>query len=107
MKANRLLAEGMGAFALVFAGCGAITVSGIYGGVPGHIGISLVFGLIVLAMICSVGNISGAHINPAVTLGFMFAGRFGRKEVLPYIGSQILGSVVAAGILRYLFPEHQ
>ncbi len=106
MKTNRLLAEGMGTFALVFAGCGAIAVSDLYGGALGHIGISLVFGLIVMVMIYSIGNISGAHINPAVTLGFMFAGRLDRKDVLPYISSQMTGAVVAAGLLRLLFPNH-
>ena len=106
MKSNRYLAEGIGTFALVFAGCGAIVVSDLNGGVPEHAGISLVFGFIVMAMIYSIGNISGAHINPAATLGFLFAGRLNGKDVLPYILSQTAGAVAAAGVLRFLFPEH-
>lgn len=103
---NRYIAEAFGTFALVFAGCGAIVVDQTYGGVLGHTGISLVFGLVVMAMIYAVGNISGAHINPAVTLGFLFAGRLQAREVLPYISCQLAGAVVAALLLRLLFPEH-
>jgi aquaporin Z len=107
MVGNRYLAEGIGTFSLVFAGCGAIVVNDAFGHTLGHTGVSLVFGLIVMAMVYSVGNISGAHINPAVTLGFLFAGRLERREVLPYVGSQLLGAVVAAFLLRCLFPAHQ
>ena len=107
MSYNRYLAEGIGTFALVFAGCGAIIVNDSFGGGLGHVGVCLVFGLVVMAMIYSVGNVSGAHINPAVTLGFLFAGRMERRAVLPYIASQLLGAVVAAVVLRFLFPEHE
>ncbi len=103
---NRYSAEGFGTFWLVFAGCGAIIVNDTFDGVLGHVGICLVFGLIVMAMIYSVGNISGAHLNPAVTLGFYFAGRIERGVVLPYIGSQFGGAILAALFLRVLFPEH-
>jgi aquaporin Z len=106
MTTNRFLAEGIGTFALVFAGCGAIIVNDAFGGALGHVGVSLVFGLIVMAMIYSVGNISGAHLNPAVTLGFLSAGRLEKHDILPYIGSQIAGAVLAALMLRFLYPGH-
>jgi aquaporin Z len=105
-KGNRYLAEGIGTFALVLFGCGAIIVNNTYPNTLGHVGVSLTFGLVVMAMIYSVGNISGAHINPAVTLGFMFAGRLDKRAILPYLGSQILGAITAALVLRFLFPEH-
>jgi len=104
---NRILAEGLGTFALVFAGCGAIVVNDLFGGALGHTGISLVFGLVVMAVIYAVGNISGAYINPAVTLGFMFAGRMNKRQVPAYIVSQIVGGVLAAAMLWLLFPEHE
>jgi len=106
MKAHPYIAEAFGTFALVFAGCGAIVVDELYGGVLGHTGVSMVFGLVVMAMIYSVGNISGAHINPAVTLGFVFAGRLDKRQVIPYIGSQFAGALLAAGVLWALFPQH-
>ena len=92
MKSNRYLAEGLGTFSLVFAGCGAIVVNEISSGSLGHLGVSIVFGLVVMAMIYAVGNISGAHLNPAVTLGFFFAGRLDGKSVPGYVGSQVVGS---------------
>ena len=106
MNRNRYIAEAIGTFALVFAGCGAIVVNDQFGGALGHAGVCLVFGLVVMAMIYSIGNISGAHLNPAVTLGFRFAGRLDNRAVLPYIGSQVAGAVAAAALLRMLFPEH-
>jgi len=107
MTGNRYIAEGIGTFALVFAGCGAIIVDDMFSGVLGHVGVSLVFGLVVMAMIYAIGNVSGAHINPAVTLGFFIARRLDKHVVLPYVGSQIVGAVVAAAVLRLLFPEHE
>ncbi len=106
MKRNRYIAEGIGTFSLVFAGCGAIIVNDISGGVITHVGVSLVFGLVVMTMIYAVGNISGAHLNPAVTLGFLFAKRLDHRLVSPYITSQILGAILACLVLRILFPEH-
>lgn len=105
MNTNRYLAEAIGTFALVFAGCGAITVDSVYEGALGHVGVSLVFGLVVMAMVYAVGNISGAHLNPAVTLGFFFAGRLDGRSVPGYIGSQVAGALVAAVCLRMLFPD--
>lgn len=106
MTGNQYLAEGIGTFALVFAGCGAIIVNDQFQGTLGHIGVCFTFGLVVMAMIYSIGNISGAHINPAVTLGFWLSGRLDRRAVLPYIGCQLAGAVAAAIVLRILFPEH-
>jgi len=105
MKNNRYIAEAIGTFALVFAGCAAIVVNESFGGALGHLGVSTVFGLVVMAMIYSVGNVSGAHLNPAVTLGFVFAGRLELRNAPGYIGSQIIGALVAAASLRFLFPE--
>lgn len=107
MTRHKLFAEGVGTFALVFAGCGAIVVNDLYGGTLGHVGVSIVFGLVVMAMIYALGNISGAHINPAVTIGFVFAGRLEKKVALPYIGSQLAGAILAALLLSFLFPAHE
>ncbi len=101
-----LFAEAIGSFALVFVGCGAIVVNDLYGGSLGNLGIGIVFALIVMAMIYSVGNISGAHFNPPVTLGFWSAGRLQARPIFPYITGQVIGALVAALLLRLLFPEH-
>ena len=103
---NRYFAEGIATFVLVFVGCGAIIVNDLYGGMLGHLGVNTVFGLVVMALIYSTGNISGTHINPAVTLGFFFAGRFPGASVMPYITAQVTGALIAAAMLRFLFPEH-
>ena len=103
---KKCIAEAIGTFALVFAGCGAIIVNDTFGGVVGHVGICIVFGLVVMAMIYALGNVSGAHINPAVTVAFFVAGRFDKHLVLPYVSSQFVGAIIAAAILRLLFPEH-
>ncbi len=103
---KRLAAEALGTFALVFAGTGAIVINEVSGGVVSHVGIGLTFGLIVLAMIYTLGDISGAHINPAVTLGFWFSRRFRAAEALPYIVSQCIGAVAASSVLRLLFSAN-
>lgn len=103
---RRLAAELFGTFALVFAGTGAIVINDVTGGTVSHVGIALTFGLIVLAMIYAVGDVSGAHLNPAVTLGFFAARRFPARSVLPYIGSQGVGALLASLALRLLFPAH-
>lgn len=103
---NKLLAEVLGTFALVFTGAGAIVVNDISGGAVTHPGISLVFGLIVMAMVYALGEISGAHINPAVTLGFWLSKRFPGRQVLPYIGSQVLGAILASVLLRLCLGPH-
>src|SRR5215471_3803161 len=101
---KKLIAECIGTFALVFAGTGAIVINEASGGLITHTGIALTFGLIVLAMIYSFGDVSGAHLNPAVTTAFAVAGRFGWKEVPRYIAAQIMGAFSASGLLLLLFP---
>jgi aquaporin Z len=103
---RKLAAELFGTFALVFAGTGAIVINDVSKGAITHVGVALTFGLIVLALIYSLGDVSGAHLNPAVTVGFFAARRFPAGSVLPYIGSQCLGALLASFCLRLLFPEH-
>ena len=101
---KKCLAEFFGTFALVFAGTGAIVINSVSGGAVTHLGIAFTFGLIVLAMIYTIGDISGAHLNPAVTIGFFAAGRFPGREVLPYLASQFAGGTAASLLLHFLFP---
>lgn len=103
---KKLVAEGIGTFALVFAGTGAITINDVSQGAVTHVGISLTFGLVVMAMIYALGDISGAHLNPAVTIGFWAARRFDAQLVVPYLGSQFAGAVAASLCLRLLFWDH-
>ena len=102
---NKYIAEAIGTFALVFCGTGAIIIDGVSGGAIGTVGIAITFGLIVMAMIAAVGEVSGAHFNPAVTLGFWVSKRFEGKEVFPYITAQAIGAFFASGVLRFLFPD--
>lgn len=102
---NKYIAEAIGTFALVFCGTGAIIIDGVSGGALGTVGIAITFGLIVMAMIAAVGEVSGAHFNPAVTIGFWVSKRFEGKEVLPYITAQAIGAFFASGVLRFLFPD--
>ena len=101
-----IAAETIGTAFLVLLGCGSIIVNDLYNNVIGHIGIAVSFGIIVMTMIYSVGNISGAHLNPAVTLGFFLARRIKAVETLPYLPSQFGGAIIGAVILKLLFPEH-
>jgi aquaporin Z len=101
---RRFAAEMLGTFALVFAGTGAIVINEVSRGTVSHVGIALTFGLIVLAMIYAVGDVSGAHLNPAVTLGFFVARRFDGRWVTPYIVSQCAGALLASLALRLMFP---
>ena len=102
---QKLIAEALGTFTLVFAGTGAIVVNQFSDGAITHAGIALTFGLVVLAMIHTFGDVSGAHLNPAVTTAFAAAGRFPWREVPGYLGAQILGALAASGLLLSLFPE--
>lgn len=103
---RKYVAEVIGTFALVFCGTGAIVINQETGAVS-HVGISITFGLIVMAMIYSLGHISGAHLNPAVTIAFTIAKRFQLKEVLPYIISQLTGAIAASLTLKALFPANE
>jgi MIP family channel proteins len=104
---RKLWAEVFGTFALVFAGTGAIVVNGVSGGAVTHVGISLTFGMIVMAMIAALGRVSGAHLNPAVTIGFFAARRMEGRMVFPYVASQICGAFLGSMVLRLIFPSHQ
>jgi MIP family channel proteins len=103
---RKLAAELVGTFILVFAGTGAIVINDASTGMVSHVGIALTFGLVVLAMIYAVGDVSGAHLNPAVTLGFFVARRFEGRWVVPYIAGQCTGAVLASLVLRLLFSAH-
>jgi aquaporin Z len=93
------IAEVVGTFVLVFAGTGAVMVNQISHGAVTHLGISFVFGAVVAALIYTLGHISGAHLNPAVTLGFWSSGFFPRDKVLPYILAQSIGAIAASTVL--------
>jgi aquaporin Z len=98
-----LAAELLGTFVLVFAGTSAIVVNS-NGGTVSHVGVALTFGLVVFALIAALGDISGAHLNPAVTLGFWLGRRFPVRRVLPYVFCQCLGAILASLCVRLLFP---
>lgn len=104
---KKYIAELIGTFALVFCGTGAIIIDQQTNGEVGHIGVAITFGLIVTAMIYTFGDKSGAHFNPAVTIAFSLANLFPKKEILPYIVSQIIGAFLASAILKLLFSTNQ
>jgi aquaporin NIP len=104
---KRYIAELIGTFALVFCGTGAIIVNQETAGVVTHPGIAFVFGLIVMVMIYALGPISGAHLNPAVTIAFTVSGRFPVKEIIPYVISQALGAFFASVVLKVLFNKNE
>lgn len=100
---KRLTAEFVGTFWLVFGGCGsAVLAAGIPALGIGYMGVSFAFGLTVMTMAFAIGHISGCHLNPAVSIGLFVGGRFDKKELLPYIGSQVLGGIAGAGLLYYI-----
>jgi aquaporin Z len=103
---QKLAAELFGTFFLVFAGTGAIVINDVSNGAVTHVGVALTFGLVVLALIYALGDASGAHFNPAVTIGFWAAGRFPAKSVPSYVASQCAGALLASLLLRGLFPSH-
>lgn len=101
-NANKYLAEAIGTFVLIFAGCGAMMTNELTGALT-HPGVAITWGLAVMTMIYSFGDISGAHLNPAVTLGFWLARKLPGREVAPYILSQLLGAIAASATLLVLF----
>jgi aquaporin Z len=103
---KKYIAELIGTFALVFCGTGAIVIDQQTNGQVGHIGVAITFGLIVTSMIYAFGDKSGAHFNPAVTIAFSLANLFPKKQILPYIISQIIGAFIASAILKLLFPTN-
>ncbi|WP_034058659.1 MIP/aquaporin family protein [Lacinutrix jangbogonensis] len=104
---KKYYAESIGTFAMVFCGTGAMTINEITNGSISHVGVAIVWGLIVMAMIYAFGDISGAHFNPAVSIGFAITKKFSWKEVPKYAFAQLIGAVLASGLLWFLFPESQ
>ncbi len=101
---KQYIAEFIGTFALVFCGTGAIIINEITNGLVTHVGIAITFGLIIMTMIYALGDKSGAHFNPAVTIAFYANGNFPLKKIIPYIVSQSTGAFTASIILKFLFP---
>jgi len=103
--ARRAAAEGLAAFTLVFAGCGAIVSNAQYDGALGTVGVALVFGLVIMVMVYATGHLSGAHINPAVTIAFTLTRHFPARDAAAYIGAQLAGAIAAALLLLAVWPD--
>jgi len=103
--ARRALAEGLAAFALVFAGCGAIVANAVYEDALGTIGVALVFGLVIMAMVYATGHLSGAHINPAVTVAFTLTRHFPPREAGAFVAAQLMGATAGALALLAIWPD--
>ncbi|MCB0410162.1 MAG: aquaporin, partial [Flavobacteriales bacterium] len=104
---KKYIVELIGTYFLIFVGCGAMVINTEMNGVITHAGVAMSWGLIVMVLIYSLGEISGAHLNPAVTIGFLVAKRFKWKEVTPYVFSQLVGALLAAYSLKLLFPNNE
>jgi aquaporin NIP len=102
---RRAAAEALAAFILVFAGCGAIVADAEYGEPLGTVGVALVFGLVIMAMVYATGHLSGAHINPAVTLAFTLTRHFPAREAVAYVAAQLAGATVAALLVLAVWTE--
>jgi aquaporin NIP len=102
---RRAAAEGLAAFALVFAGCGAVVANVQYDGALGAVGISLVFGLIIMVMVYATGHLSGAHINPAVTIAFTLSRHFPGRDAAAYVVAQLAGASAGALALLAVWPD--
>jgi len=101
---KKYIAEVLGTFTLVFCGTGAVVINQQAQGVVTHMGIAVTFGLVVMALILAFGRLSGAHINPAVSIAFALTPIFPKKDLIPYIIAQVMGALLASGVLRLLFP---
>jgi aquaporin Z len=104
---KKYIAETTGTFALVFCGTGAIIINQETNGAISHAGVAITFGLIVMTMIYTFGNISGAHLNPAVSIALALAKQFDLKVVPAYIMAQMSGAFLASLVLRFLFPNNE
>jgi aquaporin NIP len=102
---KKCAAEAIATFILIFCGTGAGIVNELEQGVISHAGVAIVWGLVVMVLIHAVGEISGSHMNPAVTIAFAVKGSFPKRQVLPYIISQVSGALVASFTLKFLFPD--
>lgn len=101
---KQYLAEFIGTFTLVFCGTGAVIVNEVIPGSVTHVGIAMTFGLVVMAMIYALGEKSGAHLNPAVSIAFTVYGNFPVSKTAPYIIAQLAGGIAASSVLKTLFP---
>jgi aquaporin NIP len=102
---RRAGAEAFAAFAVVFAGCGAVVANAEYDGALGSVGVALAFGLVIMAMVYATGHLSGAHINPAVTAAFTLTRHFPAREAAAYVAAQLTGALLAALLLVAVWPE--
>jgi MIP family channel proteins len=103
--ARRAAAEAIAAFALVFAGCGAVVSNARYGGALGSVGVSLAFGLVIMVMVYATGHLSGAHINPAVTLAFTITRHFPARDAVAYVAAQLAGATAGALLLLAVWTD--
>jgi MIP family channel proteins len=102
---RRAAAEGLAAFALVFAGCGAAVTNARYDGSLGTVGVALVFGLVIMVMVYATGHLSGAHINPAVTVAFTLTRHFPARDAVAYVAAQVAGATVGALLLLVMWSD--
>src|SRR4051794_31807874 len=102
---RRASAEALAALALVFAGCGAVVTNARYDEALGAVGVSLVFGLIIMVMVYATGHLSGAHINPAVTIAFTLSRHFPGRDAAAYVAAQLAGAVAGALLLLAVWPD--
>jgi aquaporin NIP len=101
---RKYVAELTGTFILVFCGTGAMVIDQQTHGAVSHVGVAITWGLVIMSLIYTIGNISGCHINPAVSIAFTMAGRFKARLLPGYIASQLAGALLASLMLKFLFP---